>query len=160
MKTLISRGNGQLGKAVASLLKTDETIVVDLPGTDVSDVKQVGQLIRDHKPDIIINCAAYTNVDGCVKDYATAYRANAIGPMNLALACRQAGIPLVQVSTNEVFDGTCEEGYEEWMSINPINRYGMRLRESSMYDQFCRNTTLCELRGFLRRGDGISFMRS
>lgn len=79
----------------------------------------------EHRPEVVINCAAYTNVDGCVTDYQTAYGVNAVGPLVLANACREAGVALVQVSTNEVFDGTREGGYEEWMPINPINRYGM-----------------------------------
>lgn len=124
MNILITGGLGQLGRTLCSELANHDVTAVDLPELDITKVGQVSVLIVDRRPDIVINCAAYTNVDGCVSDYAMAYQANAIGPMNLALACRKAGIPLVQISTNEVFDGLLEVGYEEWMSANPINAYG------------------------------------
>lgn len=125
MNILITGGSGQLGCALKRLLNEHCVTAVNQQECDIADAVQVEKLIFGDHLEIVINCAAYTNVDGCVSDYLKAYQTNAIGPMNLALACRKAGVRLVQVSTNEVFDGTLETGYEEWMPINPINRYGM-----------------------------------
>ncbi|MEM8862559.1 MAG: NAD(P)-dependent oxidoreductase, partial [Chloroflexota bacterium] len=124
MNILITGAQGQLGLALQSELKDHEIIGVDLPTHDISDKKMVNSLIGDNKPDILLNCAAYTNVDGSAKDPATAYKANALGPQNLALACLEHGTPMVHVSTNEVFDGSDPAGYEEWMPLHPINPYG------------------------------------
>lgn len=124
MNILITGANGQLGLALQKELREHELIGVDLPTHDISDKKVVDALVGDNKPDLLINSAAYTNVDGCAKDTVTAYKANALGPQNLALACLEHGTPMVHVSTNEVFDGSKPEGFDEWMPLNPINPYG------------------------------------
>jgi len=98
---------------------------VDLPGVDITSRSQVEKLLSDGEAELVINCAAFTNVDACVEHYESAYMANAIGPMNLALECKRRGMAMLQVSTNEVFDGTRRSGYEEWMQVGPANRYGM-----------------------------------
>ena len=77
-----------------------------------------------HNPELIIHCAAYTDVDGCARNPELAYKVNGFGTQNVALASRAAGSPLLHVSTNEVFSGNKPEGYEEWMSVDPINAYG------------------------------------
>ena len=113
MNILITGASGQLGLALRKELTQHEIIGVDLPDHDISDKKIVNELMAEHKPDLLINSAAYTNVDGCAKDPEAAYKANAFGPQNLALACLEHGTSMVQVSTNEVFDGTDPAGYEE-----------------------------------------------
>ena len=124
MKILITGGRGQLGQALQHVLATDQIIAVDLPEHDITDRKGMGHLLAEHTPDLIINSAAYTNVDGCVTDPELAYRANGLGPQNLALLCQQYNIPLVQISTNEVFNGRDPAPYPEWAPICPPNRYG------------------------------------
>jgi hypothetical protein len=79
---------------------------VDLPELDISCAPEVDAWFLSHGPyDVVFNCAAFTNVDGCESDFATAFKANALGPMNLALACARGGAALVQVSTDYVFPG-------------------------------------------------------
>ena len=124
MNILITGAKGQLGLALREELKQHEIMGVDLPGHDIADKKIVDEVMAEAKPDILLNCAAYTNVDGCAKDPEMAYRANAFGPQNLALACLEHGTSMVQVSTNEVFDGSIPAGYEEWTPFSPINPYG------------------------------------
>lgn len=124
MNILITGANGQLGLALREGLKDHETVGVDLPDHDIADKKVVDEIVGDMQPDLLLNCAAYTNVDGCAKDPEAAYRANALGPQNLALACLKHGTSMVHVSTNEVFAGSNPAGYEEWMPLSPINPYG------------------------------------
>lgn len=124
MKILVPGGNGQLGRALATSLTAHNLLLLDLPDFDISNRGQVASVVEEFQPDIVVNAAAYTNVDGCVDDFDTAYKANALGPHNLALICAEHDIPLVQVSTNEVFPGEKASGYYEWDAIRPINAYG------------------------------------
>lgn len=124
MKIIIAGGNGQIGQALQATLSNHDIISVDLPEVDISNKTAVFDLITAEQPAVVINSAAYTNVDGCAKNPGLAYQANALGPQNLALACRETGASLVQISTNEVFDGRNPTGYQEWMPLNPINPYG------------------------------------
>jgi dTDP-4-dehydrorhamnose reductase len=77
-----------------------------------------------HSPKLVINAAAYTNVDGCETETEIAYAINAFGPRNLAQACERRGCELVHVSTNYVFDGRSERSYEPFDLPNPISAYG------------------------------------
>lgn len=124
MRVLITGGNGQLGTALANALNSHITKGVDLPDFDICNPAIVESEIVAFEPDVIINCAAYTNVDGCAKDPALAFRANGLGPKILATACAKYDIELVQISSNEVFPGENPDGYYEWDVIRPINPYG------------------------------------
>lgn len=124
MRILITGNKGQLGSTLPQLLQGHEVEGVDLPEVDISDRAQVAQVIAQFQPDVLINCAAYTNVDGCAKDPTLAYSANGLGAQNLALVCAEQNVELVQVSTNEVFAGTKPDGYFEWDTPCPINPYG------------------------------------
>ncbi|MCA9951438.1 MAG: dTDP-4-dehydrorhamnose reductase [Anaerolineales bacterium] len=124
MRYLITGALGQLGRALQTELRGEELILIDLPDVDVSEWEAIFTAVATHKPDIIIHCAAYTNVDGCAQDPQLAYKVNGLGTQNVALACQKFDIPMVHVSTNEVFGGQCRTGYEEWMSLDPINAYG------------------------------------
>ncbi len=125
MRILITGANGQLGTALQQEL-TDHTLHgIDLPDYDISKRGQMAAEISAFAPDIVINAAAYTNVDGCAENFPLAYSANSLGPHNLALLCQQHDIALLHVSTNEVFPGERENGgYYEWDTPRPINPYG------------------------------------
>ena len=86
--------------------------------------EKAAELIEQHQPAIVINPAAYTNVDGAEDDQDTAFAVNASAVAELAKACEKADIPLLHVSTDYVFDGTKETPYTEDDPINPINVYG------------------------------------
>jgi len=96
----------------------------DLPELDITDREAIRRAIREFRPDVVIHAAAWTDVDGCAREPERAFRVNALGTQNVALACAEAGAALLYISTNEVFDGTATEPYREWDPVRPINPYG------------------------------------
>lgn len=117
--------NGMLAGMVRQLApSTCEILPFDLPGFDLTDRQQVGQVLGAAKPQVIVNCAAYTNVDGCETNEALAMRVNGDGPGYLADAARETGATLVHISTDYVFDGRKGEPYREDDPPNPLSVYG------------------------------------
>lgn len=124
MRILITGANGQLGTALQRALAEHTVIPIDLPEVDVADRAAVSAALAGARPELVIHCAAYTDVDGCARDPQLAHRVNTLGAQNVALACQAAGIPLAHISTNEVFAGDDPGGYEEWRPLAPRNAYG------------------------------------
>jgi len=123
MRTFITGHKGQLGRELTSRLPA--SVGVDLPEVDITDPGSIDAAVDAARPDLVIHCAAMTNVDGAVQDPALAERINGLGTQNVARAAARAGAALLYVSTNEVFDGTKSEPYLELDAPNPINAYGM-----------------------------------
>ena len=123
MRVVITGARGQLGTAMQTALVGADLALVDLPEWDITDPQQVSRL-ADLKPDVVVHCAAMTDVDGCARNPDLAYHVNAFGTQNVALACQRAGAALVHISTNEVFDGTAIEPYREFDPPHAINPYG------------------------------------
>ena len=124
MRVFITGIRGQLGRALEAALVDHERSGIDLPECDVTDRPGITAAIADAAPDIVIHCAAMTDVDGCARDPDAAYRANGLGTQNVALACQAAGAAMLYVSTNEVFDGNTDRPYLEFDAPHPINAYG------------------------------------
>lgn len=125
MKILLAGHKGQLGRTLLPLLTPHhEVLGIDLPEHDIADRAALERLTRAFAPDLILNTAAMTDVDGCARDPAAAYRANGLGPQNVALVAAACGAEVLHVSTNEVFDGAAAQPYHEWQARNPINAYG------------------------------------
>jgi len=125
-KILVTGSGGQLGLELAGLLpkRGHEVVTVSRAELDVADFAAVKQALEEHTPDLVVNAAAYTNVDGCETETDLAYRVNALGPRNLAQLCEEGGCDLLHVSTNYVFDGGLERPYEPFDPPNPISAYG------------------------------------
>ena len=123
MQILITGCKGQLGRALSDALTDHVVQGCDLPETDVTDRQAITSAILDFAPDVVIHTAAWTDVDGCARNPEKAFRVNALGTQNVALACAAAGAALATVSTNEVFDGTAHAPYWEWDPPHPINPY-------------------------------------
>jgi len=123
MRIFITGCKGQLGRALYTVLAEHILSGCDLPELDITDREAIGAAIADFAPDVVIHAAAWTDVDGCARDPDQAYRANALGAQNVALACAACDAAMVYVSTNEVFDGAATEPYREWDLPNPINPY-------------------------------------
>lgn len=124
MRILITGAKGQLGQTLLPRLDDHVTKGLDLPEVDVTDASQLLGAFHAFRPDLVIHCAAYTDVDGCTRNPELAYKVNAFGTQNVALACQSTGADMVHISTNEVFAGDRPEGYEEWQPLAPINAYG------------------------------------
>jgi dTDP-4-dehydrorhamnose reductase len=107
-----------------SRLTAQELALVDLPEFDVCNREQIFSIFNSFQPDVVIHCAAYTDVDGCVSNPELAYKVNSLGTQNVALACHRTGVAMVHLSSNEVFAGDKPDGYEEWMIPDPQNIYG------------------------------------
>lgn len=122
MRVVITGHNGQLGRQLIRAFAAHELLALDLPADDITDPR-IAERMADFKPDVIVHAAAFTDVDGAEKDPELAFRVNAWGTQNMALAAQRAGAALLLVSTNEVFDGSQREAYREWDAINPVSTY-------------------------------------
>lgn len=136
MEILITGVNGMLGSAIAAqLLDKHKIIGSDIQDScqkvaniqyyqcDIADDSQINRLAKHVAPKIIINCAAYTNVDGCEVDPDNARKINVDGLINIIEIGRQHDSQIIQISTDYVFDGT-NGPYTEYDQTNPVNKYG------------------------------------
>jgi dTDP-4-dehydrorhamnose reductase len=103
MRILIAGARGQLGRSLQALLGSQELTPLEHQQLDITDLEPVRQAIAAHRPDLVINAAAYNNVDGAESDASGAYRLNALGPRNLAIATAERQIPVLHVSSDYVF---------------------------------------------------------
>lgn len=167
MKKLIVTGcNGQLGRAINKELEGKGYEIVNTDVTDnapvkldITDVEQVLALAREVKPYAIINCAAHTNVNACETQWELAYKINAIGPRNLALAAKETGAKMIHVSTDYVFDGTATEPINEFQSTCPLGAYGKtKLEGENFVKQFVDRWFI--LRTAWLYGDGNNFAKT
>lgn len=128
MKLLIVGAKGQLGTDCCNILADEnETLGCDIPKIDIGDADSVDNYLFEIRPDVIINCAAYTAVDACETERDLAWRVNAEGPKNLARAARKLGSRLIHISTDYVFDGRkpVPQSYSEEDATNPLSQYGL-----------------------------------
>jgi dTDP-4-dehydrorhamnose reductase len=122
---VIVGANGMLAQAVKNQAPDRYRICCfDLPEFDLTSRDQVLGRICEITPAVIVNCAAYTNVDGCETNEEAATAVNGLGPGYLAEAARKAGATLVHISTDYVFDGRQSEPYTEEDATNPLSAYG------------------------------------
>jgi dTDP-4-dehydrorhamnose reductase len=124
MKILITGAGGQLGRALQTVLTDHEIIALAHAQLDITRFDDAREAVNAHRPDIVINAAAYTNVDRAEADQPGAYKLNALAPRNLAVATEERSLPLVQVSTDYVFDGLANRPYHEFDQTNPLSIYG------------------------------------
>lgn len=120
---LVVGANGMLGRDLMALLG-DRACGVDIDEIDITSIESVMKVLRSTKPDVVINCAAYTDVDGCESNAEKAMEINAEGVAYLAMACKEIGALLVQISTDYVFDGGKGTPYIEDDPTHPLSVYG------------------------------------
>src|SRR5262245_27818395 len=124
MRILITGAGGQLGCALQAVLTDHKVIALKHEKLDVTRLDAVLDATAAHGPDVVINAAAYTNVDGAESDDRGAYKLNAVAPRNLAIVTHQHNLPLIHVSTDYVFDGWGDRPYHEYDRPNPQSVYG------------------------------------
>lgn len=138
MRTLITGSKGQLGNELKRLLETGKAEIgpipseyndvnvdyVDYDALDITDAAAVELWMGKHSYDLVINCAAMTNVDGCESAEEAAFKVNAQGPENLARECEKQGAKFVQVSTDYVFPGIDATPRTEQDPTDPVSAYG------------------------------------
>lgn len=113
-----------LGTDLKEVLKNEEIIDTDSNSLNITNKDFTINFIKKHNPDIVINSAAYTDVDGCETNSDLAFEVNGEGPKNLAIACKELDIPLVHISTDYVFSGENDNPWNENDETSPISVYG------------------------------------
>ena len=160
MNVLITGAGGQLGRALIALAPEQAMVRgVSHAQLDVADPRAVDAVLRDFRPDVLVNAAGFTRVDDAETEREAAERANAIGPAVLAAACRSAGAWLVQVSTDYVFDGAQSRPYTPDAAPHPLSVYGKTklLGEAAVIRELPSQSTVVRT-SWLYAADGRNFL--
>lgn len=173
MKILVTGAYGQLGNEISrviqkcccsigkidSIFQNANITRASSRELDISNLDNVSRYIKIIKPDLIINTAAYTDVDGCEKNPEKALLINSIGNRNLALAASNANAKLLCISTDYVFSGTSKVPYNEYDITCPINVYGQtKLLGEKYTQQFCNKSFIIRT-SWLYGGSGNNFVK-
>jgi len=124
VRILLTGAAGQLGTALQASLRAHAVVALGHGQLEITRLGAVREAIDAHRPNLVINAAAFNDVDGAETRPEDAYAGNALGPRNLAVATAAHGIPLLHVSTDYVFDGTGKRPYNEFDATNPRSAYG------------------------------------
>ena len=166
-KILVTGCNGQLGRAIRKEYEQDEVTFINtdvvagegVTALDITDIEQVMTLVTAEKPDVIINCAAHTNVDACETQWDLAYQINAIGPRNLSIAANAVDAKMIHVSTDYVFEGNGTVPYTEFDEPNPVSAYGKtKLEGEKFVKEFAKKHFI--FRTAWLYGDGKNFVKT
>lgn len=162
MKILITGSKGQLGIEIIRQLRKNsiyQVIGMDKDELNIVNLDDINETILSVKPDVVINCAAHTAVDLCETDIENAYKINAIGPRNLAIASEKVGAKFVQVSTDYVFNGNENQPYREDNETCPNSIYGKsKLMGEQFTKEFCSKYFI--VRTAWLYGEGNNFVRT
>jgi len=124
MKILIVGAQGMLGQELAKVFADYDLTLWDKTQLDITDSEMVEARLTELKPDLVINSAAYNDVDACEEKFDIAKAINFHGPVNLAKTCQKIGAKVVHYSTDYVFRGDKKEGYPETYTPEPVSKYG------------------------------------
>ncbi|MDP3479227.1 MAG: dTDP-4-dehydrorhamnose reductase [Desulfoprunum sp.] len=163
MKILIIGAKGQLGSDCCNILsRENDTLGCDIPQIDIGDQQSVDRYISHARPEVIINCAAYTAVDACETERQICWKVNADGPKHLAMAAGKMGSRLIHISTDYVFDGKkpVPESYSEDDSTNPLSQYGeSKLAGEKYIAEYAPNSVILRT-AWLYSGNGKNFLKT
>jgi dTDP-4-dehydrorhamnose reductase len=138
MRVLLTGAEGQLGAEIVAAWHSDGLIALGRPDLDITDQAAVEAAVARHHPALVVNTAAFTNVDRCETEVERAFAVNAFGPLHLADACRARGAALMHISTDYVFDGGARTPYKERDTVCPRSVYGL---SKATGEQFVRTRT-------------------
>ncbi len=141
MKALVTGAKGMLGHDLCPVLEDSgyEVIETDINNLDITDFEAVQNFFKREKPDVIVHCAAYTNVDKAQDEIELAKKINFEGTKNIARAAQDIGATVVYISTDYVFDGKKEGEYTPADKTNPINNYGItKLEGEEAVQKHCK----------------------
>lgn len=160
MRVLVTGAGGMVGRAVSEYCRSNEDAVFphDHRSLDISDLNRVTDTLQRDLPEIVINCAAWTDVDDCEVDRDRAFAANAAGPENLARACREIGAGLITISTDYVFDGDKDGFYTQRDQPAPESTYGLSKLEGERRAQLAYARTIVVRTGFVFGPMGTNFL--
>lgn len=149
-----------VGSAVRELCeKSDDTVFsYDHGALDISNAKDVQRIVSSNRPEAVINCAAWTDVDGCESNQSRAFASNADGPENLARASREVNAVLLTISTDYVFDGNKDGFYSQDDLPNPQSVYGRSKLEGESRAQAANARTIVVRSGFIFGRGGKNFL--
>lgn len=159
MKIFLTGAEGQLGRELQKRLAGTDLMATDLKELDITDAAAVADMIGAYQPDVVIHGAAWTQVDVAEEKVDLAWKVNAIGTQNIAMACRQVQASMVYISTDYVFDGKLGRAYTEFDMANPLSVYG---KSKLAGEILARQATdhLYVLRTAWLYGDGPNFVRT
>ncbi|MFN2498980.1 MAG: dTDP-4-dehydrorhamnose reductase [Pyrinomonadaceae bacterium] len=157
---LITGSGGMVGRAVSDYCRSMGDLVssYDHSELDISDSDRVRHTLQRDKPDAVINCAAWTDVDGCELNSERSFAVNASGSENLARESREINAGLVTISTDYVFDGDKEGFYTQRDHPNPTSAYGVAKLEGERKAQLCYARTIVVRTGFVFGFGGTNFL--
>ena len=159
MKIFLTGANGQLGRELQKRLQGTDYLPTDMQELDITDASAVSAMISRYQPDVVIHGAAWTQVDVAEEKVDLAYRVNAIGTQNIAMASREVNAAMVYISTDYVFDGTLGRPYTEFDAPNPLSVYGKSKYAGEVLARQV-NDRLFTLRTAWLYGDGPNFVRT
>jgi dTDP-4-dehydrorhamnose reductase len=159
---MVTGASGLVGRAVVSHCSSQGELVIALDhgGLDIADESKVDAALDRERPDVVINCGAWTDVDGCELDPVRAQNINARGPELLALACRRAGALLITISTDYVFDGEKEGFYTQRDQPNPQSVYAKSKLDGERRAQIAWARTMIVRSGYIFGAGGKNFLSS
>lgn len=174
MKIMITGCKGQLGNELQRIIKTGKSEIgnapkeiieasvlpVDIDELDITNLSAVEGFVLKNKPDVIINSAAMTNVDGCETMQDVAFKVNAVGVRNLSMAAKKIGAKLIHVSTDYVFAGDANKPYIEWDTVNPKSAYGASKALGEKYALEFNNKTFIVRTSWLYGYIGKNFVKT
>jgi dTDP-4-dehydrorhamnose reductase len=160
VKVLVTGSGGMVGQAVSDHCKSagDDVLSYTHQALDIGDFNNVMKTLQAEKPDVVINCAAWTDVDGCELQPELAFETNALGPENLAMACREIDAVLVTISTDYVFNGRKEGFYTQKDQPDPESTYAMSKLDGERRAQAAYARTIVVRTGFVFGPGGTNFL--
>ena len=160
MKIMVPGAGGLVGHALAEYCTRagEQVVALDHTALDITDEQNVNTIFDRERPQVVINCAAWTNVDDCESDTQRAQNVNARGPELLALAARRLGALFITISTDYVFDGEKEGFYTQDDQPNPQSVYGISKLAGEQKAQRAWARTIVVRSGYIFGAGGTNFL--